>query len=219
MKNTKTSSDAGSKCHCGVNKKSTLMVALLGVLITTALVASATSAAPDTHNKKYKQMYSNVKTAIESGNYADLGDDPKISEEKFNAILEKHNAFKNALENNDYSLLGENPKISAEDFSKVAAAYQTNGFEGVKEIKRELGLKKEFKKGHKRKFHKEKMENFHEAIENNDYSLLGDDPKVSAENFSKMVAAYAENGFEGVKEVKKELGIFKGHRLKHRAQN
>lgn len=103
-----------------------------------------------------------------------------------------------AIESGDYGLLGENPKISEEQFQnmvKIHKLMKEGKTEEAKALRKELGMpmgRPMGMRGNKLGF--EKMNNIKEAIEANDYSLLGENPKITEEQFNKMVENYEKNG-------------------------
>ena len=77
-----------------MNKKTQLGAAVLGVIITTALVSGAVSASSKWggENKKgHGQNQGVMHEAIEAGDYNLLGGEPRISEDQFNKFLERYN--------------------------------------------------------------------------------------------------------------------------------
>lgn len=163
-----------------------LGVAIFGLIVTTAIVAGSTYAHNSDRDTEgcsfFQERRQTMQNALESGNYEDLGEDTKISEENFN---------------------------------RLSQAYQENGHDGVREVMQELGLKRHNNRmglfGHGGPA-QQKMKN---AIENNDYSALGEDPKISEEDFNKLVEIHAlieAGNYEEAKELKKELGLRMFHR-------
>src|SRR3989339_467472 len=79
-----------------MNKKIQLGAALLGVILTTALVAGATYAFPSGFKGGMgnfeKEKGGFMHDALEAGDYSLLGDNPKITEEQFNNLLKQYNA-------------------------------------------------------------------------------------------------------------------------------
>lgn len=176
-------------------KNSTLRLsaAILGVLVTTALVAGAT--------------------------YAFQGDFAG----KFRSHSDKWGGILEAIENNDYSALGENPKISEEDFNKKVEFYalmKSGDYSGAKELKKGLGMKAGHfgKMGKYAKFNSGKYEAVRTALDNNDYeawlAAVGEDSKmaekINEDNFSRLVEAH--NLMQEAREIMEELGIGKWHK-------
>ncbi len=65
---------------------------------------------------------STLQNAIESDDYGALGDNPKISQDQFEKMVEA-NKLKTAVENNDYSSLGDNPSVTEDQFNTLVQAY------------------------------------------------------------------------------------------------
>lgn len=168
------------------NTKLRLGAAVLGVIATTALIAGATYA----FQGNWKNGNGPMSVALESGNYADLGENSKISEEEFNKFLQVHELM------------------------------QAGDYEGAKALKQEMGLIKKgagmhFDKGmHRGKFfNSEKREAVQSALDNNDYNAwleaVGEDSpmadKINEDNFSRLVEAH--NLMQQAQEIMEEIGI------------
>lgn len=171
------------------NTKLRLSAVILGVIITTALVASSTYA----FGHGWGRQGNNLKTAIENNDYSTLGDNPKITEEQFNQMIEVHNLM------------------------------QVGDYEVAKEMRKELGLNKKgfgVRRGMSNKAHKmfdlERREAVLAALEAGDYSawleVVGEDcpltDKITEDNFFKLVEAH--NLMQEAREIMEELGITKG---------
>lgn len=183
------------------NNKLRISAAILGVLVTTAIVAGSS--------------------------YAFGGGWFKGGSGHF---LGKNQTIKTAIENNDYSALGEDPRVSEEQFSQMVEMYgliQAGDYEAAKELKSNLGFKKagmmmggwhgplgKLRAG--MKFNPEKREAIKVALEAGDYNAwleaVGEDSplagKINEDNFSRLVEAH--NLMEQAREIFEELGIKKG---------
>lgn len=181
-------SSAGSASG-GKNTSLRLGAAILGVVVTTALIAGATYA----FQGNWKGGSGPMSAALESGNYVDLGENPKISEEEFNKLLQVHGLM------------------------------QAGDYKGAKALKQELGLERGPRMGfgmkgirsmHKGKFfNPEKREAIETALDNNDYNAwleaVGEDcpmtEKINEDNFSRLVEVH--NLRQQAREIMEELGL------------
>jgi hypothetical protein len=169
-----------------------LGAAIIGVFLTTALVAGGAYAFGGW--AKFRGN-NELKTAIEKNDYAALGENPKITQDQFNKMVEAANLMKEG-KNDEAKKLMQDAGLGSMGLG-MGREMMGHGMRGMK-------------------FDPAKQEAVTKALDANDYdawlaAVGADSPlaqKINKDNFSRYVEAY--NHMKQAKVIMEELGLDQG---------